>query len=175
MREYEFTLKFAVPPSDDGMSGHVERLASEGCDDALVGVGRPDRIALAFTREGASASASVLSAIADVGRAIPGAVLVEAAPDLVSATDIADLVGCSRQNVRNLMLDCRAIVPAPVHEGRPSIWHLAPVLVWLRDRKGYRIGEELLELAGTTMQVNLAIDQRRADRRIQEEIHAVLA
>lgn len=32
----------------------VERLAEEGCDDALVGVGQPSRLALEFVREAAS-------------------------------------------------------------------------------------------------------------------------
>lgn len=31
----------------------MERLAEEGCDDALVGVGKPDRLALDFVREAA--------------------------------------------------------------------------------------------------------------------------
>jgi hypothetical protein len=34
----------------------------------------------------------------------PGAELVEASPDFVGLTDVADLVGCSRQNIRKLML-----------------------------------------------------------------------
>lgn len=33
------------------MDALFERLAEEGCDDALVGVGQPRRLALEFTRE----------------------------------------------------------------------------------------------------------------------------
>ncbi len=70
-----------------------------GCDDALVGVGQPGRIALDFTREARSASEAVLSAIKDVQRAIPGARLIEAGPDYVGLTEVAEMVGVTRQNI----------------------------------------------------------------------------
>ncbi|MNY01102.1 hypothetical protein D3C86_1336160 [compost metagenome] len=57
----------------------VERLAEEGCDDALVGVGQPGRLALEFVREAPSAHGAIEVAIEDVGRAIPNARLIEAA------------------------------------------------------------------------------------------------
>lgn len=53
--------------------------------------------------------------------------------------------------------------PAPLHEGRPSIWRLAKVLAWLRDEKGYRIPEGVLETARAAMQANLAVEARDAD------------
>jgi hypothetical protein len=37
------------------MDALVERLAEEGCDDALVGIGPPGRLALGFVREASSA------------------------------------------------------------------------------------------------------------------------
>lgn len=57
----------------------VERLAEEGCDDALVGDGQPGRLALEFVREAPSAHGAIEVAIEDVGRAIPNARLIEAA------------------------------------------------------------------------------------------------
>ena len=45
-----------------------------------------------------------VSALADASRAVPSAALIEAVPDLVGLTDIADAVGMSRQNVRKLVL-----------------------------------------------------------------------
>ena len=49
--EYVFTLKFQLSDEDSDHDEIVERLGAAGCDDALVGVGQPGRIALEFTRE----------------------------------------------------------------------------------------------------------------------------
>src|SRR5439155_384770 len=82
----------------------IERLGAAGCDDALVGIGQPGRIALEFTREAHSAEAALVSALTDVKRAIPSARLIEAAPDFVGLTDVAEVVGMTRQNMRKLMI-----------------------------------------------------------------------
>ena len=87
--EYDFTLRFAVSEEDSDLGALVERLAEAGCDDATVGIGRPGRVALDFTREAASAKEAMLSALADVKRAAPGAVLVEVGPDFVGISDVA--------------------------------------------------------------------------------------
>ena len=106
MGQFNFTLRFALGEHDADPQLFVESLLAEGCDDALIGLGRPGRIALDFTREASSADDAILSALADVQRAIPEAKLVEATPDLVGLTDIANLLGCSRQYMRNhLLLD----------------------------------------------------------------------
>ncbi|WP_449637951.1 hypothetical protein [Pseudomonas sp.] len=57
----------------------IERLAEESCDDVLVGVGQPGRLALEFVREAPSAGDAIEGAIEDVSRAVPNARLVEAA------------------------------------------------------------------------------------------------
>ncbi len=57
-----------------------------------VGVGQPIRIALEFTRESETAEAALVSAVADVKRAIPTAKLIEVSPDFVGLSDTAD--GC---------------------------------------------------------------------------------
>ena len=97
-----------------------------------------------------------MSAFADVKRAIPDAELVEAAPDYVGLTDIATLVGFSRQNMRKLAVQKNSVFPPPVHEGTPTIWHLATVLDWLKSRGTYEIDNSLWEVAKTNRQFNLA-------------------
>ena len=84
MPEYDFTLKFSIPDFQVSSNECLEILATEGCDDALVGLGRPGKIAINFIREAASAKAAVFTAIEDVKRAIPQAVLIEVSPDLIS-------------------------------------------------------------------------------------------
>lgn len=159
--EYIFTLKYQLAELDSNTDALVERLGEAGCDDALVGIGQPGRLALEFTRESKSAQTAVRSALADVKRAIPSAKLVEAAPDFVGLTDVAELVGVSRQAMRKLMLSHASTFPAPVHEGSASIWHLAEVLAWLKARGGYELQRNVLETAKVTLEVNLAKETLR--------------
>jgi hypothetical protein len=81
-------------------------------------LGQPGRIALNFCRQAKSAENALLSALADVKKALPDAILIEAAPDYVGLSDVADSVGVSRQNLRKLMLQHHASFPVPVHEGK---------------------------------------------------------
>jgi len=76
---FAFTLKYQLTSDESDMDSLVERLAEEGCDDALVGVGQPGRLALEFVREAASAHDAIEGAIEDVRRAVPNARLIEAA------------------------------------------------------------------------------------------------
>lgn len=159
VREFEFVLRFDI--SDVAASPYeaIELLGEQGCTDATIGVGIPGRMALAFSREAESATGAVTSAIRDVTTALPHAVLVEATPDLVGYSDVADIVGKSRQNIRKLLVTCKGASPLPVHEGSSTAWHLAPVLTWLRDEKDYSIGSDLIDLASVNMQVNITATQ----------------
>src|SRR5690349_20998174 len=102
--QFTFKLKYQLPDDDASPDELVERLGEARCDDALVGIGQAGRIALEFTRDADSAFSALTSAIADVKRAIPLAKLIEAGPDLVGLTDIADIVGVTRQNMRKLAI-----------------------------------------------------------------------
>ena len=175
MTEYTFTLTFALGSQGADTDALIERLGAAGCDDAVVGVGRHGRLALEFARQAEDAAHAVGSAVSDVRSAVPDAVLIEASPDLVGLTDVASLLGVTRQNVRKLIVSCDAPEPVPVHAGKPTIWRLAGVLRWLAREKRYAIPPELLELAEATMQVNLAVEARDADPRAQAEIAALLA
>src|SRR5690349_3417031 len=151
--EYDFVLKFKLPGGADA-NDLVDRLGEEGCDDAVVGVGQPGRVALDFTGEGGCGRQAIISALEDVKRAMPDAQLIEASPDLAGLTDIAQFVGVSRQNMRKLMVSHAKTFPAPIHEGSAALWHLAPVLEWLRDRGGYEVERRLLEICRMAMQIN---------------------
>lgn len=161
MIDYEFTLKFALPDPAMDPDRCVAALAKAGCDDALVGIGQPGRIALDFARSARSAFKAVSSALRDVRKAIPGAVLVEATPDFVGLTDVADIAGFTRQNMRKLMLANPASFPLPVHEGSPAMWHLASVLAWLRDEQGRSVDSIQLEVAQANMALNIAREANR--------------
>ncbi len=129
--EYVFTLKYHIGTLDPDLA--IESLGEAGCDDALAGAGQAGRVALEFTRDAPDAYAAMLSALADVKKALPDARLIEAAPDMVGLTDVANLIGVTRQNMRKLMLGHSASFPAPLHEGSASVWHLADILDWLKE------------------------------------------
>ena len=174
MKQFEFTLAFRLADFSVPMDLRLERLAEARCDDALAGIGHPGQIALAFSREGQSARDAVLSALTDVRTALPDARLIEASPDLVGLTDVAEIMGFTRQNMRKLMIGSAGPTPAPLHGGKPSLWHLAHVLRWLRDGRSYPVDPDLLELAEVTMQLNIAADGANADAGVQREIRAAL-
>mgnify|MGYP001814664299 CR=1 FL=1 len=104
MKEYDFILKLSLSDNEADPELCIAELEQAGCDDALVGIGSNGRLGLDFTRRSSSALEALLSALKDVKRAIPGAKLIEAAPDMVGLTDVADILGFSRQN---LLACCR--------------------------------------------------------------------
>ncbi|MCO3309352.1 DNA-binding protein [Pseudomonas aeruginosa] len=172
--EYTFTLKYQLSDDDREPDVLVERLGEAGCDDALVGIGQPGRLALEFTREAVGAEAAVRSALAAVRSAIPAAKLIEVAPDLVGLTDVADIVGVSRQNMRKLMLAHPGSFPAPVHEGSASIWHLADVLTWLQAKGSYSLAKDVLDVARVALQVNVAKEGQRLPRSASKDLQALI-
>ena len=170
VKTYEFDLKFRLPTSSQNPADFVERLAGTGCTDALVGIGRTGRIAFRFTRNASGSLEAVLSAINDIKQAIPEAVLIEAAPDLVGLSDIADILGYSRQNMRKLMMNNLATFPTPIHEGKTMLWHLFSILDWIRKTNRYEVDELLIDIANTNMQLNIAKEAVHLDASIQERL-----
>jgi len=175
--EYTFTLKYQLSEHDADHEQLVERLGAAGCDDALVGTGQPGRIALEFVREAATAEVALMSALADVKRTIPTARLIEAAPDFVGLTDVAEAVGVTRQNMRKLMVNNATSFPVPVHEGSTTVWHLADVMTWLQARGSYKVEASVLEVALTAMQVNLAkeVEGRQFHPKVRRELRSLFA
>ncbi|WP_310422962.1 DNA-binding protein [Chamaesiphon sp. VAR_48_metabat_135_sub] len=174
MKEYSFTLKFNFPDARIDPDHYIEQLYESGCDDALIGIGKQGYIALEFIRSAASAFDAVSTAIVDVKKVIPNASLIEATPDFVGLTDTAKILGCTRQNIRNLIFNDDTRSPSPVYEGTPSIWHLAEILTWLREAKTYSIDDSLLEVAIVNMEFNIARKWRNVEPDLQENIRALV-
>ena len=170
--EYDFTLKFMLSADEADADANilVERLGEVGCNDALVGIGQPGRIALEFTREADSAKEAMFSALDESNKVIPEAKLYEVTPDFVGLSDVAELVGVSRQNMRKLMLAHRDSFPVAVHEGSAALWHLFPVLQWLQERAGYPIQQSVLDVSYIAMQINLAREARQIERQMHSEL-----
>jgi len=174
MRQYDFKLRFSLGRHDADPELFVDKLWAAGCDDALIGVGLHGRIALDFTRDAASADEAILSALSDVQRAIPGAKLIEATPDLVGLTDMANLLGFSRQYMRKLVIKEASEFPLPVHEGKSAIWHLSTVLSWLSDSNTRKVDKALLDIARVTMQCNLVKESAGLDQAMSSRLQGLL-
>lgn len=154
MKTFDFTLKFGIPDSFSA-DDYLFALENAGCSDALVGTGQKGRVALHFLREANSAKEAVQSALNDVKKAIPEAELIEATPDLVGLSDIAQVLQFSRQYMRKLMLNNSCSFPIPVHDGKTSLWHLSSVLSWVGLQDKYTFDESLLDVALVNRQVNI--------------------
>jgi len=172
MNTYEFELKFSLPGSSQNPDHFVERLAETGCTDALVGIGQTGRIAFHFARDARSALEAVMSAVNNIKKAIPEAKLIEAAPDLVGLSDIAEILGYSRQNIRKLMINNMVSFPVPIHEGKTVLWHLSSILNWVKESNRYQIDELLLDVANANMQLNIAKESVNMDATIQKQFLA---
>lgn len=153
MREYDFALRFRLPENAPNPEEHLGALLDTGCDDATVGIGRRGRISLEFTRAGGTARAAMNSALRDIRKAIPGAELLEASPDYVGVTEIAEILAVTRQGARKI-IENAASFPAPVHDGTSTLYRLAPVLYWCL-REGRRpVDVTQLEIAKEAMRHN---------------------
>lgn len=161
MNTYEFTLTFALPEQQSDPEHYLEALYEAGCDDALAGTGQSGMIALDFVRKAKSAAAAVNSALQNVMAAIPDAELIEAKPDLVGLSDVADILRCSRQNVRKYMVNYSGF-PKPVYSGAASLWHLCELATF--DK--FNIPDPLAELSRAMFRLNLEIQQRRYDQAV---------
>lgn len=167
---FNFELKFTFPDTLEDPTIYVESLGAAGCDDAIIGIGQKGRIALQFTREAKNAFEAVLSAIKDVKNVIPKANLIEATPDLVGLTDIAEFIGVSRQNVRKLMLTHNHSFPVPVHAGKSSLWHLSNILEWFEVQQNKKLEPGIVEIAAANMQVNIAKESAKSDPEFQKQL-----
>lgn len=152
--EFEFTLIYKIAAQDQDHDEIMLKLARTNCTDALVGLGVAGHMSLEFIREAPSAQQALLHAIKDVKRALPAAQLIEASPDWVGLSGVADLLGVTRQNMRKLMLTHSDSFPSPVHTGSTSVWHLAEVLRFMQQRK-MAYPSALYEVARVTLQLNL--------------------
>jgi len=156
MNDYSFSLTFTLPEGQDDPERYIDALYEAGCDDAVVGTGLAGSVSLEFSRQAHSAVAAVDSAIKDVMHAIPGAEMIEARPDLVGLSDIADILQCSRQNIRKYMLNYKNF-PRPVHSGKPQLWHL-----WeLAGFPKFMLPQTVSDIALSTFRLNLDIQKQK--------------
>jgi predicted DNA-binding transcriptional regulator AlpA len=157
-------LNFTLSREADDPADFLDALFEAGCDDAVVGVGRPGMVGLDFARDAESAEAALRSAIDDVVRAIPRTVLVQAGPDLVGLTDVAKILGFSRQNMRKYaagLSGAKHPFPSPSVLGEPSLWHLAEIGAWLRSNTAVSFPDDVFAVSKAAAQINWEVESGR--------------
>ncbi|MSO99566.1 MAG: DNA-binding protein [Acetobacteraceae bacterium] len=167
MDNHAFVLNFTLPGREDNPEQYLDALYNAGCDDAAIGVGQFGMIGLDFTRAAASAEDALRSAVADVLAAIPGASLAQAGPDLVGLTEMAEIFGFTRQNMRKYATgqsSAPEAFPPPVVLGDPSLWHLAEIVAWLRLNTNLRPPAGILNVSKVTAKMNFEVEQERLKR-----------
>ncbi len=127
MTEQNFTLVLI-----GGAEPHLDALHEAGCDDALFGA--VDGVHFAeFDRVAESLKDAIWSAIRDVERTPMRVARVEP-DDLVTASEIAERLGRTRESIRLLVSGARGPgdFPAPVSHSRQRnrLWRLSDVLAW---------------------------------------------
>ena len=170
MKTYDYTLTFSILASDKSIEQCTDLLFEAGCDDALVGIGAKGSIALNFNRLAESAEQAIQSSIAQVTIAIAGAQLLEVKPDMVGLSDIANLVGCSRQNIRKLATDSKTPFPQPSVSGTVPLWHFFEVGSWLMEnsRVKSKPSVEAIEVSKLAFKLNLEAQKNRFEQCIAE-------
>lgn len=170
MNTYEFTLTFALPDKSQ-VDDYLDALFEAGCDDALVGAGIAGSIALEFERQAASAKQAIQKAMRQVRKAIPDAELMELEPDLVGISDMATLLGCSRQNIRKFVVDTHAHFPKPSVLGSVPLWHYYEVANWMLNNPRTKIKpqEETIEVAQIAFKQNVDTQRERYRRSVGEQ------
>lgn len=160
MNEYQFSLTFTLKDPQADPETFVDALFEAGCDDAMPGIGKLGYLALEFIREAPNALESVTSAIADAKKAIPNATLIEVTPDMGGISDLAEILSCSRQNIRQLIFSDPNI-PPPLHEGKSPIWHMAEVLSHFASQQRCDVMPEIIDLTSVNWAINSQITSRQ--------------
>ena len=137
MSEHTFTLILSGPVDE-----RIDELFEAGCGDAAFG--EIDGVAYAdFDREADSFVEAVVSAISAIG-SVPGLRVLRLEPDdLVTAADIAQRLGRTRESVRLLISGRRGAggFPAPVShtQRRNRIWRWSDVVAWANPDDAHAI------------------------------------
>ena len=153
---FEFTITFAIPEKKWDIDDISDKIFASGFNDALVLMGIRGIIGLDVFRESPAAEKAIETAFDDVTKVFPDAVFLDVKPDLVSISDIATLVGQSRQNLRKLVE-----FPPPTITGPKPYWHLYQVIKWYEKRRMIPFSKNTIETSKAAWIFNLHLEKQR--------------
>ena len=163
MNTYKFELLFKLNDNEDP-ENHLDALFEAGCDDALPGIGLKGSISLAFSREGISAFEATKSALLDVRKAIPHAMIEGGLPYLMNLSDLANEFGFSKQNMSKYARGESKLgtMPSPIIASKTSFWIAAEVAIWLSESDVIELSTERKDTFMTIWNLNNAIASTKA-------------
>lgn len=168
MSEHNFTLIISGDVDD-----HLDDLYEAGCDDALFG--EVDGVSYAeFDRDAHSLHEAVISALRAVS-SVDGLRVDRVEPeDLVTASEIAERSGRSREMIRLLIAGERGSgnFPAPVSHlrGRNRLWRWSDVAAWLGEVERERLHDAVFIAA-----LNAALEVARRRPELQDDERELVA
>ncbi len=167
MTEHRFTLIL-----DGDVNDHLDELFEAGCDDATFG--SVDGVHFAeFDRGAPSLTEALASAIGAV-ESVPTLRVQRIEPDdLVTASDIAERLGRSRESVRLLVAGQRGPggFPSPVSHlrTRNRLWRWSEVAAWAGAP-----GSPTAEEANVIAAVNAALELRAASPLLLDDTRSLV-
>jgi predicted DNA-binding transcriptional regulator AlpA len=169
METYTFRLVVTDRIDDEA----ANRLFEAGVEDGFPESG-PEGHSIGFDRESDSLEAAVMSAIAEVESADFEVLRVE--PDeLVSAADVAERTGRSRQSISSLISGARGPGgwPRPVAGNvRSPLWRWSDIAAWFEEFDGSQVVDH--EAAAFLAAVNEVLAARRALRPVSTRTRKAL-
>lgn len=165
MTEFLFSLTFSVPLfcEKEAERQVINLHESERIGDQIsVGFGKPGQLKIDFFTDGHSAEVIIRESIEEVERIVSDSYLCEVGPDLVNLSILADLYGCSRQNMRKYASgeNGRSLSPFPapsVSSDNNILWHLFYLIEWFEENTQLKTPVGLKEVARAAAKINSKI------------------
>jgi len=161
VRSFEFTL---ILTGFTELTESIEdKLYGVGCDDALLGI-RSGIPFLDFEREAGSLLEAVLSAIEEVHESGVAKVVRVEPEELVTASEIAERSGRTRESVRLLVAGQRGPGGFPVAvnpSAKTRLWRWSEVLRWMQEQQFLPSEPSADRSPNILAAVNGALDIRR--------------
>ena len=173
MKTYSFAI--ACRPADEGRDRDeiVDALYEAGCDDALV-MERAGAFVLEFDRESPTFAKALFSALQSVCQA--GLLPLRIEPDpLVSAAEIAERTGLSRQAVTNYVKGQRGKgfpVPVARFDTASPLWRWLEVARWLQSAGKPKVDREATLFARWIDVANTVVVPGMIERAKRGHLHA---
>lgn len=124
MTKFEFDIIFAIPDGEHDELDLSNAVFEAGFEEAVVGTGLPDLLAVALEMEGEDAESVIVSAAREILKQLPkGSTLREVRPDLVSLSDVAKKLEVKRQALQK-----RREMPMPAISGYYRVTEVAEAI-----------------------------------------------
>lgn len=156
---YPLSVCLSVPNLQDRYDDYVEDLAAGVPGHWVATADGPHRLRVVL--EGDEPTRGLLGrAVENIRRALPRSVLQYVGPDELQLDQIAAMLSLPSACLRELQRENPETFPRPL-AGASDCFHLAHVLSWVRAAGGIEVDDDLLDMALTALNTNMALHARR--------------